>query len=404
MKKRNYTTVITMFMFILLFCSKNVYADDAPWQNSYQYRLDSTNHQIILEKYIGSEKNITIPAEATIDGVKYTTYMEGGSEGKKWEGVESIRFEEGVKSKDDLSKLFSSSYNLKSLDLKGLDTSNVTDMRSMFGACHNLPSLNMGSLDTSNVTNMSYMFSDCKSLTSLDLSSFDTSNVEKMVAMFAYCTSLTSVDMSSFDTSKLTDPDAMDDIFTYCKNLTSIKTPLNLDINGGLPGTFYDKSGAAYTKLPKNMTTSILLTRTIQDNQNDNNSGSNSGNNNNNNGGSNTSNNNGGNNINNTTTKQSQSMTVKATKKTVKAKKLKKKKQVISPITVKNAQGTVSYKITGGNKKSKKALKINAKNGKITVKKKTKKGTYKVKVKVTAAGNKSYNAGSKTVTVEVVVK
>lgn len=103
--------------------------------------------------------------------------------------------------------------------------------------------------------------------------------------------------------------------------------------------------------------------------------------------------------------KDPQPMTVKAAKKkTVKVSKLKKKKQVISPITVKAAQGAVTYKITGGNKKSKKALKISKNTGKITVKKKTKKGTYKVKVTVKAAGNENYNAGSKTVDVKVVVK
>ena len=77
---------------------------------------------------------------------------------------------------------------------------------------------------------------------------------------------------------------------------------------------------------------------------------------------------------------------------------------MISPITVKLAQGTVTYMITGGNKKSKKALKINKNTGKITVKKKTKKGTYKIKVTVSAAGNNQYEAGSKTVTVNVRVK
>ena len=41
---------------------------------------------------------------------------------------------------------------------------------------------------------------------------------------------------------------------------------------------------------------------------------------------------------------------------------------------------------------------------KVNVKKGTKKGTYKIKVIVTAAGNANYNAGSKTVTVKVKVK
>ena len=48
-------------------------------------------------------------------------------------------------------------------------------------------------------------------------------------------------------------------------------------------------------------------------------------------------------------------------------------------------------------------IKVNAKTGAITVPKGTKKGTYKVKVKVTAKGNKNYKAGSRTVTVKLTV-
>ena len=47
---------------------------------------------------------------------------------------------------------------------------------------------------------------------------------------------------------------------------------------------------------------------------------------------------------------------------------------------------------------------VNTKNGKITVPKGTKKGTYKIKVKVTAAGNDSYNKLTKTVTATIKVK
>lgn len=104
------------------------------------------------------------------------------------------------------------------------------------------------------------------------------------------------------------------------------------------------------------------------------------------------------------TAKLKQPMKVKAVKKTVKAKKLKKKAMKVAPLKVTNAKGTVTYKVIGGNKKSKKALKINTKTGKVTVKKKTKKGTYKVKVKVTAAGKLEYKAGSKSVYVTVKVK
>lgn len=97
-------------------------------------------------------------------------------------------------------------------------------------------------------------------------------------------------------------------------------------------------------------------------------------------------------------------MSVKVSKKKVKVGKLKKKAQKLSPIKVRNARGKVSYKVAGGSKKSRGVLKLNKKSGKITVKKKTKKGTYKIKVRVTAAGTAEYKAASKTVTVTVRVK
>ena len=56
-------------------------------------------------------------------------------------------------------------------------------------------------------------------------------------------------------------------------------------------------------------------------------------------------------------------------------------------------------------KSFKKKFNINAKTGKITVKKKLKKGTYTVKVKVKAAGNANYKASAwKAVTFKVKVK
>ena len=68
-------------------------------------------------------------------------------------------------------------------------------------------------------------------------------------------------------------------------------------------------------------------------------------------------------------------------------------------IIVTGAKGKVTYTKTSGSKK------LTIKNdGTITVKKGTKKGTYTIKVKVTAKGNSAYKAKSKTVTVKIKVK
>lgn len=101
--------------------------------------------------------------------------------------------------------------------------------------------------------------------------------------------------------------------------------------------------------------------------------------------------------------KYKNTLTAKGKTATVKYSKLKKKNQTVAlkkTITVSNAKGTVTYKKSSGNKK----ITINKKTGKITVKKGLKKGTYKVKIKVTAAGNASYAKVTKTITVTIKVK
>lgn len=107
------------------------------------------------------------------------------------------------------------------------------------------------------------------------------------------------------------------------------------------------------------------------------------------------------------TSKKANTLSVKAKAKTVKIKKLKKKSQNIKPLTVKKNKGKITYKLIkkGTDKKIWKYLKI-SKKGVITLKrwKKAKKGTYKIKITVTAAGNKSYKKGSKTVTAKIKIK
>ena len=95
---------------------------------------------------------------------------------------------------------------------------------------------------------------------------------------------------------------------------------------------------------------------------------------------------------------------MKASGKTVKVKRktLKKKAVTIkaaSAYKITSAKGTRTFVKVKGSKK----LTV-AKNGKITVKKKTKKGTYKVVVRVKAAGTANYKSVSKTVNVTVRVK
>ena len=118
-----------------------------------------------------------------------------------------------------MAEAFYGCENLQSIDLTGLDTSQVTDMSFMFNQCSNLTSLDVSGFDTSKVVNMSYMFWGCSGVTSLDVSGFDTSKVTKMGAIFHGCSGVTSLDVSGFDTSKVT---YMWEMFHGCSNLTSV--------------------------------------------------------------------------------------------------------------------------------------------------------------------------------------
>ena len=100
--------------------------------------------------------------------------------------------------------------------------------------------------------------------------------------------------------------------------------------------------------------------------------------------------------------KGTNTMKVTAKKVTFKAATLKKKTLSVAAskaFTVKTPSGKVTYKKSSGNSKI-----TVASTGKITAKKGLAKGTYSVKVKVTAAGDDDHKPLTKTVTVKVVVK
>ncbi len=111
-------------------------------------------------------------------------------------------------------------------------------------------------------------------------------------------------------------------------------------------------------------------------------------------------------------TKKSNTLSVKGKTAKVKYAKLKKKAQTLKVSKtisfVKKGQGSRTYRISTakkGGKSFKKYFKINKKTGAVTVKKGLKKGTYKLKVQVKAAGNTTYKASSyKTANVTIKVK
>ena len=95
--------------------------------------------------------------------------------------------------------------------------------------------------------------------------------------------------------------------------------------------------------------------------------------------------------------KQNQTVKITTASQTIKAKKVKSKKQTFSVKA--KAKTAVTFKKVSADK----PLSI-SKAGKVTVKKGTKKGTYKIKVKATAKATSAYNSASATKIIKVKVK
>ncbi len=211
----------------------------ASWINFWYFDKNDTDKTISLTGYSGTETTLKIPNKATINGEDYSIIYGKGTHsqynaqvtlfGKNGENsVQSLSFEKGVKFPADSSYLFySPSHNFLSLDLTGVDTSNVTNMSYMIN-CESLTSLNLGGIDTSNVTNMSWMFANCRALESLNLDNFDTSNVIDMSYMFRNC-AIKNIDFSKLNTSKVTTMQQMFDGATLTDSqLTDLIANLNI--------------------------------------------------------------------------------------------------------------------------------------------------------------------------------
>ena len=85
---------------------------------------------------------------------------------------------------------------------------------------------------------------------------------DELDGLFSGCVNLRSADLSMVDAGRETNFRGM---FDGCNQLVSIWTPKNVKADAALPkveGTYWhDQNGKVYTALPKNMSTSILLTR-----------------------------------------------------------------------------------------------------------------------------------------------
>ena len=123
----------------------------------------------------------------------------------------------------DASKMFmkatSTSINLVSVDLGGINTVMTKNMSAMFQDVSALQHVNFANINTSNVEDLSYMFKSATALTSLNLSGWDVRNNTTLYQIFQGCTGITHIDMSGWKNDKIL---TMDDLFQGLSRLKSI--------------------------------------------------------------------------------------------------------------------------------------------------------------------------------------
>ncbi|MGQ4066650.1 BspA family leucine-rich repeat surface protein [Enterococcus mundtii] len=154
---------------------------DAPWKTY------SSVKQIIVEDQVILPKN----SESLFSNLQNLEVIEN-TDRLNVSNVENMR------------GMFSSTSNLRELDLRNWDTSNVINMNSMFSFASSLTELDLNNWNISNVTDISYMFNGASLLKTLHVRNWNTSNVTTMSSMFQNANSLIELDISNWNTSKVT--------------------------------------------------------------------------------------------------------------------------------------------------------------------------------------------------------
>lgn len=202
----------------------NVVPNDAKYSKDISSKQDGSvmlwytdkDNNSLYEISIGSENG---SVEANTNGSGMFAYLDNVST-LDLSGLDTSNM-------TSMSKMFYNSKSLTNIDTSGFDTSKVVNMNGMFWGCNNLKNIDVSNFKTSKVTDMNNMFADCSSLTTLDLSNFDTSNVLYMGnpysysygGMFRNCSSLTNLNISSFNTSKVK---LMSNMFHGCSSLVTL--------------------------------------------------------------------------------------------------------------------------------------------------------------------------------------
>lgn len=183
-----------------------------------------TNVEIELSDEYNSEmfKNCSCLKSINVEGIKTVNltsmkYMFANCSGFEELDLTGFNGEALI----NMEGMFSGCTGLKNIEAT-FSTQNVTNMKELFMSCEALEEYYFG-FSSQNVTDMSNMFANCISLISIDLTGMSTSSVTNYSEMFASCSDLEAIYVLPEKFVMKEEPITSTNMFSGCNNLTGAR-------------------------------------------------------------------------------------------------------------------------------------------------------------------------------------
>lgn len=195
----------------------------------------------IITQYTYTGSTSILPT-FTPEGYNYTVSDVTNSDGSTTRTIYSVDFVYPT-------KCVLSSKQITSIDYYRLSETENIDMTRAFSSCYNVVNINLSMLNTSNCASFTEMCKDCRNVINLDLSNFDMSNAQMLNGMLSGCSKLQTVNARGW--GQLPKVMRTHYMFSNCSSLTRIDGTDTwvLPVNANASNMFYGDSSLSIVDL-----------------------------------------------------------------------------------------------------------------------------------------------------------
>lgn len=201
---RKIVSLLIVCLLLAALCVPAAAASDTTPLKAFEYELKA-GQTVVLKKYIGQSKYVTVPAQYQIDGVSHSVYLDAKTVFRANETIESVTLKPDIRFLNNtMVTLFAECPNLRSVAAKNINTGGVASIEYLFCNSPRLERADVSGWDTGDVVTMHAAFSGCKELSELKgYTDWNTASVEEMHFMFNEAQKLKKIDLSKWDLSNL---------------------------------------------------------------------------------------------------------------------------------------------------------------------------------------------------------